>query len=67
MVPGEAVKLSSETTNEVHEAKSNGEGLFSFTAVPRDSYRLRWSTLASGLSNARVSWCSANEHVRWVQ
>src|ERR1039458_6501218 len=38
VVPGAAVKLTSETTREARETKSNGEGLFSFTVVPRDSY-----------------------------
>src|ERR1039458_4315679 len=41
VVPGATVKLTSETTKQVHETKSNGEGLFSFTAVPRDSYTLK--------------------------
>src|SRR5690348_13759127 len=41
VIPEAAVKLTSETTNEVREAKSNGQGLFSFTAVPRDSYHLK--------------------------
>ncbi len=41
VVPGAAVKLTSETTKQTHETKSSGEGLFSFTAVPRDSYTLK--------------------------
>src|ERR1035438_1870961 len=41
VVPGATVKLTSETTKDVHETKSSGEGLFSFTAVPRGSYTLK--------------------------
>jgi len=41
VVPGATVKLTSETTKQVRETKSNGEGLFSFTAMPRDSYTLK--------------------------
>ena len=41
VVPGATITLTSETTKQVRETKSNGEGLFSFTAVPRDSYKLK--------------------------
>ena len=41
IVPGATVKLTSETTKQVRETKSDNEGLFSFTAVPRDTYTLK--------------------------
>src|SRR5215475_8352959 len=41
VVPAATVKLTSETTRQARETKSNSEGLFSFTAVPRDSYTLK--------------------------
>ena len=41
MVPAATVKLTSETTKQARETKSDNEGLFSFTAVPRDTYTLK--------------------------
>src|SRR6516225_4355118 len=41
IVPGAAVKLTSETTRQARGTVSDSEGLFSFTAVPRDSYTLK--------------------------
>ena len=41
MVPGAAVKLTSETTRQARQTISDNEGLFSFTAVPRDTYTLK--------------------------
>src|ERR1039457_6479297 len=41
VAPGATIKLTSETTKQARETKSDGEGLFSFTAVPRDTYTLK--------------------------
>ena len=41
MVPGATVKLTSETTRQARQTISDNEGLFSFTAVPRDTYTLK--------------------------
>src|SRR3954467_7217514 len=41
VVPGATVKLTSETTKEFRETKTDNEGLFSFTAVPRGTYTLK--------------------------
>src|SRR5580765_1567151 len=41
IVPGATVKLTSEATKQARETKSDNEGLFSFTAVPRDTYTLK--------------------------
>src|SRR3954451_14904438 len=41
MVPGATVKLTSDTTKQARETKSDNEGLFSFNAVPRDTYTLK--------------------------
>jgi hypothetical protein len=63
VVPGAAVRLTSETTNEVREAKSNGQGMFSFTAVPRDSYRLKAEHAGFKVFERTGIVVSANEHV----
>jgi hypothetical protein len=63
VVPGAAVKLTSETTREARETKSNGEGLFSFTVVPRDSYTLKVEHAGfKAIERTGIS-VSANEHV----
>src|ERR1039458_3927495 len=63
VVPGAAVKLRSETTRETRETKSNGEGLFSFTVVPRDSYTLKVEHAGfKAIERTGIS-VSANEHV----
>ena len=41
VVPGATVKLTSETTKQARETKSDNEGLFSFTAVPAGTYTLK--------------------------
>lgn len=41
VVPGATITLTSDTTKETRQATSNGEGLFNFSAVPRDSYTLK--------------------------
>jgi hypothetical protein len=63
VVPGATVKLTSETTSEVREAKSSGEGLFSFTAVPRDSYTLKVEHAGFKAFERTGIGVSANEHV----
>ena len=63
VVPGAAVKLTSETTREARETKSNGEGLFSFTVVPRDSYTLKVEHAGFKAFERTGIAVSANEHV----
>jgi hypothetical protein len=63
VVPGATITLTSETTKEVHDTKSNGEGLFSFNAVPRDSYRLKAEHTGFKAFERRGIVVSANEHV----
>src|SRR5215469_4437498 len=63
VIPGATVTLTSETTHEVREAKSTGEGLFSFTAVPRDSYRLKAEHSGFKAVERQGIVVSANEHV----
>ena len=63
VVPGATVKLTSETTKQARETKSNGEGLFSFTVVPRDSYTLKVEHAGfKAIERTGIS-VSANEHV----
>jgi len=63
VIPGATVSLTSETTHEVRDAKSTGEGLFSFTAVPRDSYRLKVEHSGFKAVERQGIVVSANEHV----
>ena len=63
VVPGATVTLTSETTKEVHLTKSNAEGLFSFNAVPRDSYRLKAEHSGFKAFERNGIVVSANEHV----
>ena len=63
MVPGATVKLTSETTKQARETKSNSEGLFSFTAVPRDSYTLKIERTGFKAIERTGITVSANEHV----
>ena len=63
VIPDATVKLTSETTRQVHETKSNGEGLFSLTAVPRDSYTLKVEHTGFKAFERTGIVVSANEHV----
>src|ERR1035438_8117713 len=63
VAPGATVKLTSETTKQAHETKSDGEGLFSFTAVPRDTYTLKIERTGFKAIERTGIAVSANEHV----
>src|SRR6516165_10660197 len=63
VVAGATVTLTSETTKEVRDTKSNGEGLFSFNAVPRDSYRLKAEHTGFKAFERKGIAVSANERV----
>jgi hypothetical protein len=63
VIPGALVILTSETTKDSREDKSSGEGLFSFTAVPRDSYRLKAEHAGFKTFERKGIIVSANEHV----
>jgi outer membrane receptor protein involved in Fe transport len=63
VIPGATVKLTSETTREARETISNGEGLFSFAAVPRDSYTLKVEHTGFKVFERPGIGVSANEHV----
>ena len=63
VIPGATVKMTSDTTREVRETKSNGEGVFNFTVVPRDSYRLKVERTGFKALERTGIVVSANEHV----
>src|ERR1700739_3405669 len=63
VIPDAVLKLTSETTREAREIRSNGEGLFSFTAVPRDSYTLKVEHTGFKVFERTGILVSANEHV----
>src|SRR5579872_1153984 len=63
VVPGATVRLTSETTKEARVTKSNAEGLFSFNAVPRDSYRVKAEHSGFKAFERQGIVVSANEHV----
>src|SRR5450759_2717061 len=63
VAPGATVKLTSETTRQARETKSDNEGLFSFTAVPRDSYTLKVERAGFKAIERTGIAVSANEHV----
>ncbi len=63
VIPAATVRLTSETTREVRETKSNGEGLFNFAAVPRDSYTLKVEHTGFKAFERTNITVSANEHV----
>ena len=63
VITGATVTLTSETTKEVRDTRSNGEGLFSFNAVPRDSYTVKAEHSGFKAYERTGIVVSANEHV----
>src|SRR4051794_6895771 len=63
VVPGATVKLTSETTKEFRETKSDNEGLFSFAAVPRGTYTLKPEHTGFRAAERTGITVSANEKV----
>src|SRR5690348_6272269 len=63
VVPGATVKLTGESTKEVRESKTNGDGLFNFAVVPRDTYTLKVEHTGFKALERSGVMVSANEHV----